>query len=369
MSRNVDPRMKKDTVSTTTSLAQDDLARNVSKDSTTERSGDDMDKGTLTTESTSVKTTTDEKPEKEVFVTLTLNRQPKNFHELAVYFNVRELLQEQLKDDYRLKGQISSYALKICDGSLKKKSFHDLSKSFAFSAKKDTLLMEHEMRKLPADSGTAGASIDFTLSILHDWYPFADERNCFLNKISLEKLLKSWSSNTLLKELVCRTCALYFIKSNKDGAMPEIIRDRDSEAAGQDDDIVKMISHLHIHADPISTRTTSPRDVISKPVEPNLLHTLIVHASSSEPGSYYFTRCQSRSLGRSINKLSKKNPEPREVFKKDYVPNAINVLNCVKDRLKEMNVLYEAKNNFIHFLCDMPEEKFVDVIKDVLTNK
>ncbi|UOQ18920.1 BRO-H [Olene mendosa nucleopolyhedrovirus] len=71
------------------------------------------------------------------------------------------------------------------------------------------------------------------------------------------------------------------------------------------------------------------QDVVTKPNNPQLLHSLAVCSLGGD--QYAFLRPQKRNLKRSLNRLSVDNREI--VFKSEYVPNAMNVLNKVKENL------------------------------------
>lgn len=99
------------------------------------------------------------------------------------------------------------------------------------------------------------------------------------------------------------------------------------------------------------------QDVIAKPDSQQLLHALAVHELNPNSGEIAFTRCQRRSLNTALKRLTAKNPGARELYRNGYVPNGINVLNCVKDSLKRSDITYTAKCNVI-----IPENMISDEI-------
>lgn len=103
------------------------------------------------------------------------------------------------------------------------------------------------------------------------------------------------------------------------------------------------------------------QDVIAKPSDPQLLHSLAVCAMGGD--QYAFVRPQKRSLKRSLDRLSV--DEKDIVYRSDYVPNAMNVLNKVKEALPKEK--YKARHNRITLLEDMTKEQLVDVIESTLT--
>jgi prophage antirepressor-like protein len=105
------------------------------------------------------------------------------------------------------------------------------------------------------------------------------------------------------------------------------------------------------------------QDVIAKPANPQLLHSLAVCSMGGD--QYAFIRPQKRSLKRSLNRLA---VEDRDiVFKSDYVPNGVNVLNKVKEALPKDK--FTARHNKITLLDDMTKDELVDVISSTMTTR
>lgn len=103
------------------------------------------------------------------------------------------------------------------------------------------------------------------------------------------------------------------------------------------------------------------QDVITKPSDPQLLHSLAVCAMGGD--QYAFLRPQKRSLKRSLDRLSV--DERDIVYRSDYVPNAMNVLNKVKEALPKDK--YTARHNRITLREDLTKEQLVEVIESTLT--
>nr|AAF66674.1 bro-a [Spodoptera litura nucleopolyhedrovirus] len=103
------------------------------------------------------------------------------------------------------------------------------------------------------------------------------------------------------------------------------------------------------------------QDVIAKPDNPQLLHSLAVCALGGE--EYAFLRAQKRSLNRSIKRLGSSDV----VFSSDYVPNAMNVLNKVKETLPRNQ--YKAKHNKITLLQNLTREQFIDAVHLSMTER
>ncbi|AUV65303.1 BRO-B [Alphabaculovirus myunipunctae] len=105
------------------------------------------------------------------------------------------------------------------------------------------------------------------------------------------------------------------------------------------------------------------QDVIAKPANPQLLHSLAVCSMGGD--QYVFVRPQKRSLKRSLDRLA---VEERDiVYKSDYVPNGVNVLNKVKEALPKDK--FTARHNKITLLNDMTKEELVDVISSTMTTR
>lgn len=103
------------------------------------------------------------------------------------------------------------------------------------------------------------------------------------------------------------------------------------------------------------------QDVIAKPDNPQLLHSLAVCALGGE--EYAFLRAQKRSLNRSIKRLGSSDV----VFSSDYVPNAMNVLNKVKETLPRNQ--YKAKHNKITLLQNLTREQLIDAVHSSMTER
>nr|ANS71001.1 baculovirus repeated ORF n [Lymantria dispar multiple nucleopolyhedrovirus] len=106
------------------------------------------------------------------------------------------------------------------------------------------------------------------------------------------------------------------------------------------------------------------QDVIAKPSDPQLCHTLAVCEIGQN--EYAFLRPQKRSLQRSINQL-RKNGEVAIVYKSDYVPNSVNVLNKVKERVPRDK--FKATSNKITLLEEYDKNKLIEIIDVSLTDR
>ncbi|AUA60286.1 BRO-A [Operophtera brumata nucleopolyhedrovirus] len=105
------------------------------------------------------------------------------------------------------------------------------------------------------------------------------------------------------------------------------------------------------------------QDVIAKPSDPQLLHSLAVCAVGND--QYAFLRPQKRSMQRSLKRLSIDDKDI--IYKSDYVPNAMNVLNKVKEALPKNK--FKSRHNKITLLNNMTKEQFIDVIDSTMTER
>ena len=118
-------------------------------------------------------------------------------------------------------------------------------------------------------------------------------------------------------------------------------------------------------------------DVISKLQNHQLLHSLMLHkieknkrmnAADDEQKEFVFTRCQRRSLENSLKRLQKKNPNAMEVYRNGYMPNSVNILNCVKDALKESKINYKARSNIIQLIEHDSRIDETDTLVNIVKN-
>ncbi|AAR28918.1 bro-j [Leucania separata nucleopolyhedrovirus] len=105
------------------------------------------------------------------------------------------------------------------------------------------------------------------------------------------------------------------------------------------------------------------QDVVAKPSDPQLLHSLAVCAMGGD--QYVFLRPQKRSLKRSLDRLSV--DDSQILFKKDYVPNSMNVLNKVKENLPRDK--FKARHNKITLMEDLTKEDLMEAINSSLTER
>nr|QOI08509.1 BRO-A protein [Helicoverpa armigera SNPV]QOI08513.1 BRO-A protein [Helicoverpa armigera SNPV] len=105
------------------------------------------------------------------------------------------------------------------------------------------------------------------------------------------------------------------------------------------------------------------QDVIAKPSDPQLLHSLAVCSMGED--QYAFLRPQKRSLKRSLDRLSV--GEKDIVYKSDYVPNSMNVLNKVKERLPKEK--YKARHNRITLHEDLTREDLLQAIESTVSSR
>lgn len=128
---------------------------------------------------------------------------------------------------------------------------------------------------------------------------------------------------------------------------------KDSERARRD--LVTLCSRF-AHID---------EDVVSKPKQGALLHTLTIHRLTDENGTcaVVFTRCQKRSLSRQINNILTKDPGAVEIYRARYVPNSTNTVNCVKDTLRARKRKFQVQNNVLKFSTkDTSADEIIEIV-------
>nr|ALR71375.1 baculovirus repeated ORF-c [Anticarsia gemmatalis multiple nucleopolyhedrovirus]ALR71532.1 baculovirus repeated ORF-c [Anticarsia gemmatalis multiple nucleopolyhedrovirus] len=103
------------------------------------------------------------------------------------------------------------------------------------------------------------------------------------------------------------------------------------------------------------------QDVIAKPANPQLCHSLAVCDIGNN--EYAFLRPQKRSLQRSLRRLGSSDV----IFSSDYVPNSMNVLNKVKESIPRNN--FKAKHNKITLLENYTKDQLMDVINSTMTER
>ncbi|AOT85513.1 bro-e [Cyclophragma undans nucleopolyhedrovirus] len=142
-----------------------------------------------------------------------------------------------------------------------------------------------------------------------------------------------------------------------------IVARRDAEAARQDCEAARKDSEqARKETAQLANRMADiAQDVIAKPSDPQLLHSLAVCALGGE--EYAFVRPQKRSLQRSLKRLGSNDI----VYKSDYVPNAMNVLNRVKEALPRNQ--FRARHNKITLLDNLTREQLVAAVQSTMTER
>lgn len=105
------------------------------------------------------------------------------------------------------------------------------------------------------------------------------------------------------------------------------------------------------------------QDVVVNPADPQLRHSLAVCDLGND--QYAFIRPQKRSLKRSLDRLLV--DEQNIVFHSDYVPNAMNVLNKVKEAIPKEK--FTARHNKITLLDNYSRKELVDVVSSALKQR
>jgi Protein of unknown function (DUF3627) len=107
------------------------------------------------------------------------------------------------------------------------------------------------------------------------------------------------------------------------------------------------------------------QDVVVKPRNTKLLHAFAV--CQLPCNRYAFLRTQVRSLRRSIKRLEKSEKfQPVVIYRREYVPNSINVLNKIKETLPKN--MFIARNNKIQLVSDCDERKLFKILLSSLNS-
>lgn len=81
------------------------------------------------------------------------------------------------------------------------------------------------------------------------------------------------------------------------------------------------------------------------------------------PHEYTFSRSQKRSSYKSIRKIKSDSCKRSRIYYKTFVPNAINVLNKIKEHINAANYEY-VKSNTIN--CKLTPNEMIEIIEGVL---
>lgn len=104
---------------------------------------------------------------------------------------------------------------------------------------------------------------------------------------------------------------------------------------------------------------------ISRPINHDVLQIFILHKLTQNAVS--FTRCQKKSLYLALKRLQKDNNNKiKELFRTAYIPNGTNIINSVKEKLREENVPFIAKNNKIVFKDEIHDDFIINLVKGEL---
>lgn len=134
-------------------------------------------------------------------------------------------------------------------------------------------------------------------------------------------------------------------------AMRDLIKSREDAIKSRED----AIALSHRMAD-------IAQDVVCRPTLQKLQHSLIVHEIDNNTHEIVFTRCQKRSLPNAVKRLVNKKPHAKEIYRNGYVPNGINILNVVKEILKQRKIKYLAKSNSISILDNLTNDDILSII-------
>nr|AJR20305.1 bro-c [Lymantria dispar multiple nucleopolyhedrovirus] len=144
-----------------------------------------------------------------------------------------------------------------------------------------------------------------------------------------------------------------------------IVARRDAETARQDCEAArKDCEAARRETAQLANRMADiAQDVIAKPADPRLRHTLAVCEIGQN--EYAFLRPQKRNFRQSLNRLSV--DDRNVVFKSEYVPNAMNVLNKVKESLPRDK--FKARHNKITLLENLTRDQLIEAVRSSMTER
>jgi Protein of unknown function (DUF3627)/BRO family, N-terminal domain len=144
-----------------------------------------------------------------------------------------------------------------------------------------------------------------------------------------------------------------------------IVARRDAETARQDCEAARQdCEAARRETAQLANRMADiAQDVIAKPADPRLRHTLAVCEIGQN--EYAFLRPQKRNFRQSLNRLSV--DDRNVVFKSEYVPNAMNVLNKVKESLPRDK--FKARHNKITLLENLTRDQLIEAVRSSMTER
>ncbi|QBC76069.1 bro protein [Neophasia sp. alphabaculovirus] len=211
--------------------------------------------------------------------------------------------------------------------------------------------------------------------IMKSKLPYAVELQAWLFEEVIPQVLCTGKYAPAIKMETDETLSTALIKSNTD--LAEIARglmaanERNNALVTQNNALMaqtQVLTQALIAAtersDKLANRMADiVQDVVTKPANPQLLHSLAVCDLGGD--QFAFVRPQRRSLQRSLNRLSVGQRDI--VFRSDYVPNSMNVLNKVKESLPRDK--FKAKHNKITLLDNLTKEQLVEAVQASMTER
>ncbi|AJD09248.1 baculovirus repeated namegeneORF [Condylorrhiza vestigialis mutiple nucleopolyhedrovirus] len=211
--------------------------------------------------------------------------------------------------------------------------------------------------------------------IMKSKLPYAVELQAWLLEEVIPQVLCTGKYAPAIKMETNETLSTALIKSNADLAQAnaniiEISKgliaanERNNALMAQTQVLTQALIAATERSDKLANRMADiVQDVVAKPNDPRLLHSLAVCDLGGD--QFAFVRPQRRSLQRSLNKLSV--GERNIVFRSDYVPNSVNVLNKVKESLPRDK--FKAKHNKITLLDNLTKEQLVEAVQASMTER
>lgn len=109
------------------------------------------------------------------------------------------------------------------------------------------------------------------------------------------------------------------------------------------------------------------RVVVALPDADDKRHLLVVHRLEPDVDNWLqFTRLQACSLEVGFEEIAKKHPRAEEIYRRDRVSNAVDVLNCLKERLRKLGRKYDAKSNKIQ-VHDLSVDEVLTLVRKIVS--
>lgn len=179
---------------------------------------------------------------------------------------------------------------------------------------------------------------------------------------------KKWVTSEILPSI--RKTGAYVspnINNNQINSLIQLLQQKEKQLEKKDEQLEKSLKSLqesHNQIINLSNKISEikPRVAIM-PNRKKLQHTIFIYKNKNE-NKYIFIRPQKRNLNTCTKKIVK-NLDYQQIFKRENVPNSMNILNKVKEKLYALQVDYKADKNIITLNTNF---NLLTLIQDVYNN-